>query len=170
MSEENNQILAEIAVGKLSGTKKVSKNENGEQITTLSFKGSTGDLHAWEQREYGIDDKIRTAYAERNDALETMVSDFATEQFEKNPGISAVEVDLGMGNGAENFAVVGKKTSFFPQKKDDGTVERAEKVTYGVMKHQTRRIISKDVRLHHEANQAKIEAAITAAMDKASLK
>ena len=170
MSENKDQIVAEIPVGKIVGTMKTVENENGEKSSVLSFKGSTGDLHAWEQREYGIDDKIRTAVSERNDALEMMISDFATEQFEKNPGISAVEVDLGMGNGAENFSVIGKKTSFFPQKKEDGTVERAEKVTYGVMKHQTRRIISKEVRLHHEGNQAKIEASITSAMNKASLK
>lgn len=170
MSENKDQIVVELPVGKLVGTVKTIKEEDGSTSKVLNFKGSTGDLHAWEQREHGIDDKIRGAIAARNDALETMVSDFGTEQIVKDPTLKAVEVDLGMGNGAENFEIIGKKTSYFPQKKEDGTVERAEKITYGVMKHQTRRIISKDVRLHHEANQSKMEAAITAAMNKSAVK
>lgn len=170
MSEAKDNIVAEIAVGKLVGTIKTVKEDDGSTSKVLNFKGSTGDLHAWEQREFGIDDKIRTAYASRNDALETMVSDFATEKITEDPTLKAVEVDLGMGNGAENFEVLSRKVSFFPQKKEDGTVERAEKVTYGPMKHTTRRIISKDVRLHHEANQSKIEDAVLKVMAKASLK
>lgn len=168
MADKEN--IVELPVGKLVGTVKTVKEEDGSTSKVLNFKCSTGDLHAWEQREHGIDDKIRGAIAARNDALETMVSDFATEQIVKDPTLKAVEVDLGMGNGAENFEVIGKKISFFPQKKEDGTVERAEKVTYGVLKHTTRRIISKDVRLHHEGNQTKIETAITAAMNKAAIK
>lgn len=168
MADKEN--IVELPVGKLVGTLKTVKEEDGSTSKVMNFKGSTGDLHAWEQREHGIDDKLRGAIAARNDALEIMVSDFATEQFAQHPDLKAVEVDLGMGNGAENFEVIGRKVSFFPQKKEDGTVERAEKVTFGPMKHTTRRIISKDVRLHHEANQSKIEASISKAMNKAALK
>jgi len=168
MADKEN--IVELPVGKLVGTLKTVKEEDGSTSKVMNFKGSTGDLHAWEQREHGIDDNIRASLAARNDALELMVSDFATEQFAQHPELKSVEVDLGMGNGAENFEVIGRKVSFFPQKKEDGTVERAEKVTYGPMKHTTRRIISKEVRLHHEGNQSKIEASITKAMNKSALK
>lgn len=167
---EKDHLLAELPVGKLSGVRKVSKDSSGKETITLSYKASTGDLHAWEQREFGIDDNLRTAIVERNKALEKMVSDFAADTFEKHPETTDIEVGFGIGNGAENFRVIGCKTSFYPKKNDDGTVERAEKTTYGVMQHTTRQKIEKDVREYHAPNQSRIEAAITATMNKTSLK
>lgn len=154
-----NELIVELPVGKLVGTIKTGKDEEGNSFKVASFRGSTADLHAWEQREFGIDDKIRNAFSDRNKALQKMVSDFAADQFEQQAGLTDLKVNLGMGDGSERFEVTGCKVSHYPQKKDDGTVERAEKITYGVMKCQSQQQISREVREYHEPNQARIEAA-----------
>lgn len=154
-----NELIVELPVGKLVGTIKTGKDEEGNNFKVATFRGPTADLHAWEQREFGIDDKIRTALSDRNKALQKMMSDFSADQFEAQDGLTDLKVNLGIGDGAERFEVTGCKISHYPQKKEDGTIERAEKKTYGAMKCQSQQLMSREVREYHEPNQARIEAA-----------
>lgn len=156
----DNKVI-ELPVGKLVET----VNKDG----SISYRGSSADLRAWEQREHGIDDAQRAARAARNKDLGKMMSDFMTERL-LEAGAPQVDVALGMGDGAEKFKLVAKKTVHYPVTKDDGTVERAEKTVYGAMEWKTQQQPHKDVRDHHSENQAKIEASLTKDMDKASIK
>ena len=168
MADKEN--IVELPVGKLTGTLSTVQNSDGESMKVLSFKCSTADLHAWEQREHGIDDKIRRALIARNEDLQKMTSDLGASQYKKDPTIGRIDVDYGMGQGAMHFEIHACKVSHYPQKQDDGTVVRAEKKVFGAMKCVTRDKISKEVRQYHEANQAKIEAAVSAVFKKAALK
>ena len=155
-----NKVI-ELPVGKLTET----INKDG----SITYRGSSADLRAWEQREHGIDDAQRAAQAARNKDLARQMSDFMTERVLET-GAPSVEVALGIGDGAERFKLTKEKVVHYPVTKDDGTVERAEKIVYGAMDWKTQRQVAKEVRDHHAENQAKIEAAISKDMDKASIK
>lgn len=156
----DNKVI-ELPIGKLTET----VNKDG----SITYRGTSADLRAWEQREHGIDDKQRAAVAARNKDLSKQMSDFMTERLLAT-NAPVVEVALGIGDGAEKFKLTAAKTVHYPVTKDDGTVERAEKTVYGAFEWKTQRQVAKEVRDHHAENQAKIEASIAKDMDKASIK
>lgn len=163
---DEKQETVTLPVGTLVMTEKKDK-ETGE-LVGVAFRGSTADLHSWEEKNFGIDDKVRKSLEDRDHDLGLMMSDFTAEQVLKHH--VPVEVSLGMGNGAQIFQTGREETKHYPVKNADGTFTRMDKTVYGEMGWKTQQIIPRDVREHHAVNQKKIEEQILGEMEKASIK
>lgn len=169
MATEN---VVEMPFGKLVQT--VKKNAAGK-ITEVSYRGSSQDLRAWEQKEYGIDDAQRNAIKRRNKDLAIQMSDFLVKEGKRiikegaDPE-ATVDVKLGMGDGSEEFKLQLSKDVHYPIEKEDGTRETGTKKVFGVYTIKVQKKLEKDIREYHEPGAKSIEDAMAAMMAKASVK
>lgn len=166
------ETVVEMPFGKLVPT--VKKNNDGK-ITEVSYRGSSQDLRAWEQKEYGIDDAQRNAIKRRNKELAMQMSDFLVKEGKriiKEGAVpeATVDVKLGMGDGAEEYKLQLSKDVHFPIEKEDGTRETGTKKVFGVYTIKVQKKLEKDIREHHEPGAKSIEEAMEAMMAKASVK
>ena len=167
MAEKEAEATKTVAfpVGELIATEK--KDDSGK-LVGMTYRGSTADLHAWEEKNFGIDDKIRKALEDRNNSLAELLSDFTTERCLEHR--VPIDVNLGMGNGAQLAHLNRFSKKHYPIKNEDETYSRGEKTVYGDMEWKTQQVIPRAVREHHAANQKRIEEQVLSEMDKASIK
>lgn len=135
-------------------TKSTYTTADGRTIT--SFHGTREDLHAWENKEFGIDDAQRAAQQQRNVALGKIAADVTFAEL--MAGKPNTEVLFGNGN---QQVVVNRplaKTSHYPEKQADGTSVIKTVTKYGPMTIQTRNVLAREVRQYVEEQNQQLEA------------
>lgn len=135
-------------------TKTTYETADGRTITSLH--GTREDLHAWENKEFGIDDAQRAAQAQRDVALGKIAADASFAEI--MAGKPNVEVLFGNGNRQMIFTRPVARTSHYPEKQADGTSVVKTVTKYGPMTMQSRLVLSRDVRQYVEQQNAEIEA------------